>query len=252
MTKLLGVKDRVLLGLAFLGDVFDEARLLGGMVSANYQNLYGWVPPQYKRNNLYKAVSELFETGDIEKRVENGKVCLVLTNRGGRIVVRKFPLVKFARVKWDGIFTQVVFDIKEIDRKVRDAFRRKLSSLGFGRLQKSVYIIPHNIAQDIAEFVEAYHLADVVKVFRSKLAMGDPKELAEKVWKVSRLNGKYRRSVEDWEEGKGLTGKKREELICKLKSRFLEIAVVDPFLPRELLPDDWVGEKARRLIEIMK
>jgi len=252
MAKLLSVKDRVLLSLAFLGDVFDEARLLGGLVPLNYEQLYGWVPPQYKRGNFYQAVSVLFKTGDIGRSAENGKAYLVLTNQGRKTVVRKFPMLQFARIKWDGIFTQVVFDIKEIDRKVRDVLRRKLLSLGFGRLQKSVYVIPHNIAQVVAEFIEAHHLENTVKVFRSKLVLGNPQELAERVWKISRLNKKYLRLLEDWERGKGLTGREREKLVRKLKSRLSEIVTTDPFLPKELLPSDWVGGKARKIVESLR
>ena len=252
MGKLLSVKDRLLLGLACLGDVFDEFRLLGGVVPLSYKQVYGWLPPRYKRGNFYQAVSALLKTGDLERRFENGKVYLVLTNQGRQTVVRKFPLLRFARIKWDGVFTQVIFDIKEVDRRVRDAFRRKLLSLGFGRLQKSVYLIPHNIAQDVAEFVKAHHLEEIVRVFRSRLVLDNPQELAEKVWQISRLNKKYRDLLEEWEKGKGLTGEKREELICKIKSRFLEIVATDPFLPKELLPSDWTGEKIRKVIESLR
>ena len=252
MSKLLSVKDRVLLGLAFLGDVLDEARLVGGLVSVKYQNLYGWVPPQYCKNDFYKAVSDLFKTQDIEKRTKKGEVCLVLTNQGRKRLVRRFPVVKFAQTKWDGMFTQVVFDIEEVARTIRDSLRQWLLALTFGRLQKSVYITPHNIAQDVAEFIEAHLLVREAKVFRSRLVMGDPKKLAEKVWKISRLNRKYQKLFEAWEKGKGLTGKDREELNRKLKSAFAEIVTIDPFLPKELLPNDWIGGEARRIIQSMK
>ena len=251
MARLLTVKNRILLGLALVGDALDEVRLLGGLVPATYKNVYGWVPPQYRRNNLYKAVASLLKTKDIERRIEKGEVCFVLTSQGNEKVKRVFPLVKLAKVKWDGMFTQVVFDIKEVDRKVRNAFRRKLLSLGFGRLQRSVYIIPHNIAWEIAEVVENYRLQNVVKIFRSQLVMGDPKKLAEKVWKISALNKKYKKLLEEWEKGRELRGEKRVNFVRALKEKLLDIVVKDPFLPQELLPKDWAGEEARRKISLL-
>lgn len=252
MPKLLSVKGRVLLGLAFLGDVLDEARLLGGLVSMEYENVYGWVPPQFRRNNFYKAVSDLLKTEDIEKRVEKGQVYLVLTGRGEKAVARRFPLIKLAGARWDGLFTQVVFDIEEVAKHTRNSLRQRLLSWTFGRLQKSVYITPHDLAQDIAEFIQVHRLAKKVKVFRSQLILGDPQKLAEKVWKVSSLDRKYRRLLNEWEQGKGLTGGKRKKLVRKLKARLLELMITDPFLPEELLPDDWVGEKARLKIGSLK
>ena len=252
MAKLLSVKDRILLGLAFWGDVFDEVRLLGGVVPLTYKQVYGWVPPRYRRTNFYQTISALFKTDNIEKRGENGKMYLVLTSRGVRTVRRKFPLLRFAQAKWDGLFTQVTFDIREINRNTRDVFRNKLLSLGFGRLQKSVYLTPHNIAEDMAEVIESHHLEEVVKVFRSKLVLGDPQVLAEKVWKISRLNEKYRNLLKELEKGKVLTGEEREKWIRTMNSKFLSILITDPFLPKQLLPDNWLGEKVRNLIKSLQ
>lgn len=252
MAKILGNKERILLALAFLGDAFDEARLVGGIIPTAYKNLYGWVPPRYKRSNFYQSVSRLVKTGEIKKTIKEGEVALVLTNRGVKTLKRKFPLLKFAQKTWDGIWTMVTSDIKEVERKKRNSLRKNLLTWTFGKLQRSVYITPHPIAEDVAEWLEAHHLEKVAKVFRSKLILGDEKKLAEKIWKLSLLNKRYKRLLIKWGKNQNAQGKKREKLIQKLKAKLLEIMVLDPFLPRELLPNDWVGEKARKTISSLK
>lgn len=252
MAKILGNKEKILLALAFLGDVFDETRLLGGLVPTAYQNLYGWVPPQYKRSNFYKTISQLVKTGEIKKTVEAGEVFLVLANRGIKTLGRKFPLLKFAKKRWDKIWTMVAFDIKEVERKKRNFLRKNLLTWTFGKMQKSVYITPHPIAEDVAEWLQAHHLEKVARVFRSELVLGDEKKLAEKIWKVSRLNKGYQKLLDQWGRNKNINENGRKKLISKLKNRLLEIMVTDPFLPRELLPSNWVGEEARKIIISLK
>lgn len=252
MAKIIGNKERILLTLAFLGDVLNEARLLGGLVPTTYKNLYGWVPPQYKRSNFYKTISRLVKTKEIKKTVERGEVLLVLTNRGLKTLARKFPLLKFAKIKWDKIWTMTAFDIREVEREKRNFLRKNLLTWTFGKMQRSVYITPHPIAEDVAEWLQAHHLEKAAKVFRSKLILGDEKKLAEKIWKVSRLNKEYQKLLDQWERNKNIEGKGRGKLISKLKNRLLEIMVTDPFLPCKLLPNNWVGEKARKMIMSLK
>ena len=252
MAKILGNKERILLALAFLGDIFDEARLLGGLVPTTYKNLYGWVPPRYKRSNFYQSVSRLVRTGEIRKTVRGKEVFLTLTNKGVKTLTRKFPLLKFAQRPWDRIWTMVTFDVKEINRKWRNFLRKNLLTWTFGKMQRSVYITSHPIAEDVAEWLKAHHLEKVAKVFRSKLILGDEKKLAEKIWKLSLLNKRYQRLLVKWNKNQNVQGKKREKLIQKLKAKLLEIMVLDPFLPHELLPNNWVGEKARKIISSLK
>lgn len=252
MAKILGNKERILLTLAFLGDVFEEMRLVGGLVPTTYKNVYGWVPPRHKRHNFYQSVSRLVRTGEIRKTVKRGEVFLTLTNKGLKTLTRKFPLSKFAKKRWDGTWTIVTSDIKETERKKRNFLRRNLISWTFGKLQRSVYITPHPIAEDIAEWLKTHHLDKVAKVFRSKLILGNEKKLAEKIWKLSFLNKRYQKLLNEWEENQDVQKRKREKLIQKLKAKLLEIIILDPFLPRELLPKDWAGEKARKTISSLK
>ena len=92
-----------------------------------------------------------------EKVVKNGEVYLRLTSKGSDKIKQDIPLFKYSNQRWDGYWRLVIFDIPEKRKVLRDVLRRKLVSLGLGRWQKSVYITPFNLEEEINQFLT--HLA---------------------------------------------------------------------------------------------
>lgn len=251
MAKLLKPKDKILLGLALLGDVFDEARLLGGLVTGVYENVYGWTPPQFKKQRFYETISRTIKTAYIEKIIKNGELCLRLLSAGKKRLIRDFPILKLQKQRWDGLWTIVAFDIAEVTRYQRDLLRRKLLELGFGMYQRSLYISPYNWVEDLREFI-AYHKLEHVRVFRAKdILTEDPKEQATKIWELDDLACEYQEIVDEARKVDRVV-KNRKDKVRKLRSHYLDVLLSDPCLPRELLPSDWPAGLARRLVFSLK
>lgn len=261
MGKLLRTRDILLLGLSGGLDLFEELRDPFQLVSKSYENMYGWVPRQYKRNNFIHLVWRNIRTGYIEKIEKQGEIYIRLTSQGSKKITRDFPLFLLQKRKWDRKWRVVIFDIEEVNRGARDGLRKKLKELGFGMIQKSVFISPHNVIQDMLEFIENVGLKDVVYAFEaSNLTTGDVRKLTSKVWSLDTLSEKYREIIEKIEDShltiahdrvKLLNDMHRGEkikLIRELREKYLIIALRDPFLPKELLPLDWLGDKAKKLI----
>lgn len=272
MGKILNTRDILLLGLSGALDLFEEIKDPLRLVSSSYKNMYGWVPDQYKKHNFSHLIWRSIKTGYIEKIEKKGEIYLRLTPQGNQKVARDFPLISFQNKHWDKKWRIVTFDIQEINRKLRDNLRSKLKELGFGMLQKSVFISPHDILQDFSEFIKYAGLSEAVYVFEaSTLAVGNLRELASKVWKLDDLNEKYRDIIDKAQEIKNshLTKSHDRGVLLKgadaklnksdsekmkalrdLKSDYVEILLHDPFLPKELLPTDWMGERAKKIIKI--
>lgn len=261
MKKLLKTQDILLLGLSGALDLFEEIKDPLHLVSLSYKNMYGWVPEQYRKHNFNHLVWRNIRTGYIEKIEKQGEIYIRLTAQGGKKITRDFPLFSLQKRKWDKKWRIAFFDIEEINRKLRDNLRSKLKELGFGMLQKSVFISPHDILRDFYEFIKYSGLDQAVYVFEtSKPTIGDAKELADKVWNLNFLNEKYKQMVEKGREiqnshltkphdrGKMLNHGD-EERKRKLKGQYLEIILKDPFLPKELLPSDWFGYEAKKLVK---
>lgn len=187
MGKLLRARDIFLLTLAGIGDVAQELRDPMQIMGKSYESMYGFIPRRYKRSNFLQTVNRSFKTGDVEKIVKNNEIYLRLTSTGKKRIYRDFPILKLTK-KWDKRWLIVVFDISEKSKSVRNNFRGKLKSLGFGMLQESVWISPLSIGQDMREFISLIGLSENVFVMEiSGFVLGDPKQLVRNIWHLDKL-----------------------------------------------------------------
>lgn len=255
MSKLLRSRDILLLGLSGGLDLFEEVRDPLHLMSKSYDNMYGWVPRKFRRHNFNHLVWRSIKTGYIEKVEKNGEVFLRLTSQGSKKITRDFPLISLQRKSWDKNWRVVIFDIEEKRKNVRDKLRAKLKELGFGMLQESVFISPHDVAEDISEFIEHIGLKDVSYVFETNtFLVGDQKELARKVWKLDFINERYKILIGKIENihlnlQRGRVNKLNRGNVDRIKKEYLEIVLQDPFLPKELLFSDWKGYVVKELIK---
>jgi CRISPR-associated endonuclease Cas2 len=197
--KLLKPRDILLLGVGGFLDIFGELKDPLGIMAKSYKAMYGFTPQQYKKRNYSHLIWRTLKTGYIERILKRGEVYLRLTSEGQKKIIRDFPLIAFQKRKWDGKWRLVLFDIAELNRKTRDMLRRKLKELGFGMFQQSAYISPHNFTKDLLEFLNPVELSNYVYVFEiphRNMAIGDSKELANKLWKLDSINEEYLKLIE--------------------------------------------------------
>lgn len=283
MKKLLKPIDVLRLSGAGALDVFDDLCDPFGMMSKGCKELYGWVPPRYRRHNYFRTVSRALKTADIAKTVKDGEVYLRLTSQGKEKIKRDFPLLSFQKRRWDGKWRVVFYDILETNKRVRERLREKLRSLGFGMIQRSVWITPHDLTKDLREFIETNKLGEKVFILEGKhLLAGNPKSLASRIWQLEELNKEYEKIYQEidelektyvktsdrrlqptqekkerWKEASDLgkrsdLGEEGEKKMREIRSEYLQVLLGDPFLPKELLPEDWMGEKVKREIRKLR
>ena len=244
------IRDRLLLVLAILGDLLEEIHDPAGWMANYYKTLYGWVPYRYKRSNFKRAVDRMLKAGYIEKIVKNGEPFLRITSGGRRKLVRDFPILKLVGRKWKGEVAITIFDIEEINKSEREGFRHFLYQLGAGKMQRSAYVLPYNLCAELQDVVKRFGLSENVIVFPSNLDfVKDKKAFAFKVWKLGKLEKEYKEILRLLEKAEEQKGSEREKLIKKAKVLFSGTVLRDPFLPKELLPEDWIGERVRKLLK---
>ncbi|MBL7159881.1 CRISPR-associated endonuclease Cas2 [Candidatus Microgenomates bacterium] len=241
--------QKILLALAFLGDLFEDLADAGGLMSFSYQQIYGFVPQKYKKHNFQATVSRSLKVGNIEKTIKKDQVCLRLSSLGREKIFNDIPLLTLRKKPWGGKWLMVIFDIPEKNSSARKALREKLKELGFGMLQRSVWISPHDFSSLFQEFLENIGFANEALVIGpTQIGIADEKALVEKVFRLKEINSFYQKLIEKWKNEKN---KKNKNFIREIKSQYLEILTTDPFLPDELLPKDWWGEKAEKLIKTL-
>lgn len=241
MAKLLRTRDRILLGLSFVADVLDEVRLAGGIVPRAYKEMYGFIPAKYKKDNLYCTINRMLKANLVERVIEGGEPKFRLTSIGKKRITRDFPLIQLQKRRWDRRWRVAIFDIPEETRTQRNKLRAKLEELGFGMIQKSVWVSPHPFEDDVRELLTTWELDEYVYLFISDAAFtGNIADLVEKVWHIEELNSAYEEIAARYRGEWGEPISKR-----KFLSKFINLSISDPFLPRELLPDPWWGDEAR-------
>lgn len=244
-----GLKRNLVLLFAVFADVHAE-------LSMQTVRKRFW-QPEYKPLSVTQAISRMVRVGEIAREInDRGEVKLRLKAKGGRLLDEVLPLRELQRVRWDGIWRLVVFDIPEKRKGIRDALRKKLRGLGFGMWQKSVYVTPHNFMHEMNEYLEEEYLFPLVVCFESRrTGFGDDREFADLIFRTESLNENYRKIIDSANRFKQLVQDRKlsekvlEENFSKLWMKYLGLVGSDPFLPFDLLPKHWNEVRARDALQ---
>lgn len=107
---------------------------------------------KYPKQRVANTFARLRREGLIEIQRNNHQIYIKLTPEGKKkagIYQINSLSIKEPK-KWDGKWRLVIFDIAELKRTQREAFRGKLKELGFMVIQKSVWIHPFPCQDEIA------------------------------------------------------------------------------------------------------
>jgi phenylacetic acid degradation operon negative regulatory protein len=134
---------------------------------------------------------------------------------------------------WDGSWEQVVITSSGRSAQARAELRATLSSLRLAELREGVWLRPANLSRKLPAWPPA-----LISTLRST-PDEDPVVLASRLWDVDGW-ASHGRALLD-----GLTraGTARERLT--VSAAVVRHLLVDPVLPRELLPGGWPSERLR-------
>jgi ring-1,2-phenylacetyl-CoA epoxidase subunit PaaA len=148
---------------------------------------------------------------------------------------------------WDGRWRLLTYSFAETERAARDALRRELAWLGYGALGPGLWICPWDLGTRLDAVLAKHGAAGAVQTFTSTLD-GDDRDVAARAYDLSELRAAHRRFLDDLEEGADEVSwtDERDALRQRLElvHRWRKFLFLDPGLPPELLPVDWLGERA--------
>jgi phenylacetic acid degradation operon negative regulatory protein len=186
----------------------------------------------YEQLQIRRSVKRLVDNGYIHMSGKGILSHYELSDSGRKKLAEKVHSFMNSDFTWDGKWRVVVFDIEERYRRKRDRFRSFIKSLGFGKLQKSIWLTPFPVTEKVEELIQKSGLQDKVLLIETNYVGGiKGKKIVEDVWKVSLLDLSYQDFINRCRIATHLTKDLRQE--------FIELICQDPFLPRELLPEGW-------------
>jgi len=224
--------DLILFTLFMLGEagLHPEAAHSFTLLHGRFSQLWLEGKDRIIRNAIYKARNKNWIKKDWKLTLEGKK-------RLENILPSFLP-----QKHWDKKWYLVIFDIPEKIKRKRDILRENLKLLGFGQLQASVWISPINYLKNIEQLIKDYDIESYVILSETdKLGKENSQLLANRIWQLEKINNKYAEFISNWKKAN-----KSEFFWLNLK--YYSILKEDPQLPKELLPEDWHGEKAHQLI----
>ncbi|MEA1928246.1 MAG: PaaX family transcriptional regulator C-terminal domain-containing protein [Candidatus Auribacterota bacterium] len=211
----------------------------------------------YNPRTIYKAVSRLEKNGLVKKFNKEKKIHLQLTQKGRKYLAEHRASDRKPPPPWDHKWRIIIFDIPEEKKQLRKMLRGFLISIGFGKVQRSVWISPHNLLKIVQRYADKLDLSDYIYLITADTFRGIPeREMAARCWNINSLHQSYLNLINEYQRRKNEALKikpdssadKRDMLKAlkiRLKWDYNSILNRDPRLPPELLPDHWGGEKAR-------
>jgi phenylacetic acid degradation operon negative regulatory protein len=161
-----------------------------------------------------------------------------LADAAERIYLRR-PLV------WDGRWHMLTYTFTERQRASRDALRRELEWLGFGSLGAGVWVCPWDLGVRLQEVLDKHRIAGAVEVFTA-IHEGEDRQLAARAYPLADLQAAHAGFVRQVRGNAEVPTDPRAAFVerIRLVHEWRKFLFLDPGLPEELLPDDWLGSDA--------
>ncbi|WP_371540544.1 PaaX family transcriptional regulator [Streptomyces sp. NBC_01023] len=208
------------------------------------------------------SISRLKRRGLLRAERRNGSAGYALSDEG-LSVLREGDHRIFRRDRAtpaDG-WLLAVFSVPESERSKRHLMRSRLTRLGFGTASAGVYIAPAHLYDATAEMLRRLELDGYADLFHADhLAFGPLEEKVREWWDLDQLELLYGEFVRKHEgvpdrlqaddDSNGGTGTAERDAFVdyvRVLTDWRQLPYLDPGLPAELLPDDWVGIRAAEL-----
>jgi phenylacetic acid degradation operon negative regulatory protein len=176
-----------------------------------------------------------------------------LLNKGAvRIFQRK-------NERWDGTWNIISYSIPERMRHARDRLRLELGWFGYGPLSEATWISPYDLTAEVEELSGRLGVREYVLSFRVRHhGATQPTDIVARSWDLDRIHRKYagfiaeyrprlERHAERLRQGETIAASECFVDRFNLIHEYRRLPYLDPDLPEELLPADWLRPQAAAL-----
>jgi len=197
---------------------------------------------------FHAAVYRLKKAGLLVSEERDGTKRLMLTDPAWAVLDTVYRPDKLWDTDWDGYWYLFLYDVPETNREYRDVLRHFLKQQRMGCLQKSVYITPRDARPAFADLCAGADVAQYAYLFEAETVLGmDPMQVVQDAWPWVALRGQhewyhdtYGPLLADVKGGEYSAESLR--ILAREEMSAYEAAMADdPFLPRDLLPSDYIG-----------
>ena len=179
-----------------------------------------------------------------------------LTSSGRRMIGSAVPRVQRSIVSdrtWDGTFLLLTLTGAVLDREARERLAVGLDFEGFGTLGPGTWVAVGEGSREGADSVlSACGLQDRALLFSAQTVDGaeTPAEVVALAWDLDTAEAAHEAFLEEFERAMPADECEAFALRTRLAHEWRHLLSVDPSLPPQLLPADWVGTRARKVFQL--
>jgi len=177
------IKD-ILIGLGTLGAI-----VIVGTIAPNIfgvLNKSGFTKKKYNPGRFTERIKYLRRRNLIAvKDNPDGTLTVELSERGRKFFL-KYNLDDISvkpMKRWDGKWRFVMFDIPDKFKKASNALRNKLKDMGFYQFQKSIWVHPYPVRDEIEFVCNVFNVREYVNV--GEISKLDDEEMLRSRWRLS-------------------------------------------------------------------
>lgn len=205
------------------------------------------------------AISRMHKQGWVISSKEGNKSYYYLSKRGiERMEEAAGRIFKLKPNKWDGKWRMLIYSIPEEKRQIRDELRRELVWSGFGSIANSVWISPNDLTKQVYNLIEKYEITPYVHYFITNYdGPHEYEKIIRDCWNIEEINEKYAQFIQTYQQKladvqRKIQAGKLSNAECfvertELVHEYRKFLFIDPGLPEELLPNQWLGIEAQSL-----
>jgi phenylacetic acid degradation operon negative regulatory protein len=150
------------------------------------------------------------------------------------------------RDSWDGRWLVLIATVPESRRELRHQLRTRLTWAGFGSPAPGMWVSPHISREaEAKQVVERLGLDVAAFSFSGSYAgIGSERTLVEQAWHLGDLAAEYENFIQEFA---GLRPEPGDPVLfaqIRLVHDWRRFPLLDPQLPPDLLPPDWIGIRA--------
>ena len=228
-------------GMAWLGALTETMGLLG-------------VSPEATRQSLRRLVAQ-----DLVEQQRAGRLSSYrLTATGRRRLEEAAERIYLRRPRaWDGRWRLLTYSFTEEHRAAREALRRELAWLGYGAIGAGLWACPWDLGARLDSVLAKHGVLGSVGAFTTRADDGDDRALAARAYDLDALRAAHQSFLDSFaaEDPSGVSdaqgapeaGDDALARRLRLVHEWRKFLFLDPGLPGELTPGDWLGERAAEL-----
>lgn len=156
---------------------------------------------------------------------------------------------------WDRTWLLLLVTVPENNRAVRAKLRTRLGWAGFGELPQGLWLRPHTGQVDATEPLEEVHgvLRDLGldgyahSFVACSGELGTDRDLVRRAWDLDAIEERYEQFLDQLGPIRPRTDRQALVSQVRLVQEWRRFPLLDPGLPRELLPRTWSGARAVEL-----